>query len=68
VENVNTVKENTETLLANRDVGLEINAEKIKYMIMFHHQNSGQREEYRLWRNCIMMNFIACTLHLILLG
>jgi hypothetical protein len=32
---INTVKENTETLLGNsRDVGLEINAEKTKYMIV----------------------------------
>jgi hypothetical protein len=39
----NTVKENIETLLeASRDVGLEINAEKTKYMIMSHHLNSGQ--------------------------
>jgi hypothetical protein len=32
---INTTKENTETLLeASRDVGLEVNAEKTKYMIM----------------------------------
>jgi hypothetical protein len=32
---VNTVKENSETLLeASRDIGLEINAEKTKYIIM----------------------------------
>jgi hypothetical protein len=37
---VNTIKENSETLLeAGRDVGLEINAEKTKYMIMSCHQN-----------------------------
>jgi hypothetical protein len=42
-DNTNTIKENTETLLgARRDVDLEINAEKTKYMIMFCHQNSGQ--------------------------
>jgi len=33
-DSVNTIKENTETLLeASRDIDLEINAEKTKYMI-----------------------------------
>jgi hypothetical protein len=41
-DNINTIKEYTETLLASsRDVGLEINAEKTQYM-MSCHQNSGQ--------------------------
>jgi hypothetical protein len=32
---INTIKENSETLLeASRDVDLEINAEKTKYLIM----------------------------------
>jgi hypothetical protein len=40
---VNTIKENSETLLeASRDIDLEINVEKTKYMIMSHHPNSGQ--------------------------
>jgi hypothetical protein len=45
---INTIKENTETLLtATRDIGLEINAEKTKYMIMSHHLNSGQNQNIR---------------------
>jgi hypothetical protein len=47
-DNINTIKEKRETLLrASRDVGLEINAEKTKYMILSHHQNSGQNQNIR---------------------
>jgi hypothetical protein len=43
------MKDNTESLLeANRDVGLEINAEKTKYMIISHHLNSGQNQTIRI--------------------
>jgi hypothetical protein len=37
---INTIKEKTETFLeASRDVGLEINTERTKYMIISHHLN-----------------------------
>jgi hypothetical protein len=46
---VNTIKENLELLLkVNRDIGLEINAEKTKYMIISHHLNSGQNQYIRI--------------------
>jgi hypothetical protein len=39
-DSVKTIKENTETLLqASRDIGLERNAEKAKYMIMSRRRN-----------------------------
>jgi sorting nexin-29 len=47
--NINTIEENTEALLdTNRDIGLEINAEKTKYMIMSLHLNSGQNQNIRI--------------------
>jgi hypothetical protein len=46
---IHTIKENTKTLLeASRDVGLEINAEKTKYMITSRHPNSGQNQNIRI--------------------
>jgi hypothetical protein len=48
-DSVNPIKENTETLLeASRDIDLEINAEKTKYMIMSRYPNSGQNQNIRI--------------------
>jgi hypothetical protein len=39
-DNIDTIKKNTETLIdASKEVGLEINIEKTKYMLPSHHQN-----------------------------
>jgi sorting nexin-29 len=47
-DSVNTTEENTECLLeASRDIGLEINAEKTKYVTMACHLNSGQNHNTR---------------------
>jgi hypothetical protein len=48
-DSISTIKENSEKLLeANKDIGLEINAEKTKYMIMSGHPNSGQNQNIRI--------------------
>jgi hypothetical protein len=42
-DNIANIKKNTENLTdASRVVGLEINIEEIKYMLLSHHQNAGQ--------------------------
>jgi hypothetical protein len=48
-DSISTIKENIETLLeASRDIDLETNAEKTKYMIMSRHPNSGQNQNIRI--------------------
>jgi sorting nexin-29 len=45
---INTINKNSELLLeVSRDIGLEINAKKTKYMIMSHHPNSEQNPNIR---------------------
>jgi hypothetical protein len=64
---INTIKENSETLLeASRDIGLEINTEKTKYMIMSCHPNSGQSQNIRianeLFENVAKFKYLGATL------
>jgi hypothetical protein len=41
-DNIDTMKKNTQTLTdASKEVGLEVNTEKTKYMLLSPHQNAG---------------------------
>jgi sorting nexin-29 len=66
-DSVNTIKENTETLLdASRDIGPEINAEKTKCMIMSCHPNTVQNQNIRiaseLFENVAKFKYLGTTL------
>jgi hypothetical protein len=48
-DNIDTIEKNTETLIdASKEVGLVINIEKTKYMLLAHHQNAGQNHDIRI--------------------
>jgi hypothetical protein len=48
-DNIDTIKKNTETLIdVSKEVGLEINLEKTKYMLLSRHQNAGQNRDIKI--------------------
>jgi hypothetical protein len=49
-DNIDAIKRNAETIIdSNKEVGLEVNAEKSKYMLLSHHQNAGQNHDIVTW-------------------
>jgi hypothetical protein len=48
-DNIDTIKENTKTLIdSTKEVGLEINAEKTEYMLLFRRQNARQNRNINI--------------------
>jgi hypothetical protein len=46
---IHAIKKNTEALLvASKEIGLEVNAEKTKYMVMSQDQNAGHSHNVKV--------------------
>jgi hypothetical protein len=46
---VHAIKKNTEALVvASKEIGLEVNAEKTKYMVMSRSQKAGQNHNIKI--------------------
>jgi hypothetical protein len=52
-DNIDTIKKNTQTLIvASKEVGLEVNTEETKYMLLSHYQNAGQSHAINKANRC----------------
>jgi hypothetical protein len=49
-DNIDTIKKNTQTLIdANKEVGLQVNTQKTKYMLLSHYHNAGQNHDIKMF-------------------
>jgi hypothetical protein len=54
-DNIDTIKKNMETLIeASKEVGLGVNTEKTKYMLLSHRQNIGQNHDIKRADRCFV--------------
>jgi ribosomal protein S2 len=65
-DNTDTIKKNTETLIdASKEVGLEVNAEKTKYMLLSRPQNAGQNNNIKIgnrsFENVVQFKYLGTT-------
>jgi ribosomal protein S2 len=65
-DNIDTIKKNTETLIgASKEVGLEVNAEKTKYMLLSRNQNAGQNHNIKIanrsFENVTQFKYLGMT-------
>jgi hypothetical protein len=65
-DNLDTIKKSTETLIdASTEVGLEINVEKTKYMLLSRHQNAGQNRYIKIanssFQNVLQFRYLGTT-------
>jgi hypothetical protein len=65
-DNIDTIQKNTKTLIdASKEVVLEINIERTKYMLLSHHQNAGQNRDIKIanksYENVAQLKYLRTT-------
>jgi hypothetical protein len=66
-DNIDTIKKNIQTLIdAVKEIGLEVNTEKTKYMLLYRHQNAGQHHVImicnRRFENVAQFRYLGTTI------
>jgi hypothetical protein len=52
-DDINTIQINTKTLIdASKEVGVEVNSEKTKYILLSCHQNAGKNRDIKIANRC----------------
>jgi hypothetical protein len=65
-DNIDTTKKNTETLIdSSKEVGLEVYAERTKYMLLSCHQNAGQNHDIKTANRFIYLGMTVTNQNLI---
>jgi hypothetical protein len=65
-DNIDTINKKTETSTdTSKEIGLEVNAEKIKYLLLAHHQNAGQNHNIKIanrsFENVAQFKYLGMT-------
>jgi hypothetical protein len=65
-DSIDTIKKNTEILIdASKEVGLELNVDETKYMLLSRHQNVGQNRDIkvanRTFENVAQFKYLGTT-------
>jgi ribosomal protein S2 len=66
-DNIDTIKKNPETLIdAIKEVGLEVNTEKTKYILFSCHQTAGQNHDTKItnrsFENVAQFKYLGTTI------
>jgi hypothetical protein len=65
-DDIDTIKKNTQTFEASKEIGLEVNTEETKYMSLSRHENEGQNYDIktgnRWFENVSRFRYLGTTI------